>query len=103
MADIGRKVCRGDTLRPRADKPKGYEPTTMLQEFARARRTFAFCSCTIVALLFRLEKRHCGGRTSAGWGGAVSAASSQWKPALFFGKFALFHWKAQCQSSIGSG
>jgi hypothetical protein len=52
-------------MRPRADKPKDYEPLSMLQEFARNHRTFALCHGADGALTSEAGEKVSAGHASA--------------------------------------
>jgi len=68
VADIGRgRYARGGASRPRADKPKDYEPPSMLQQFVRDHRTFAFCDGTDFALANCARQKGPCSRTSIPW------------------------------------
>ena len=64
VADVGRKARQGGAWRPMADKPKGYEPAVIIQEFARAHRTFAFwmalTEICVISVKGAVSKLGCG-------------------------------------------
>ena len=76
MADIGRKARREGTWRPRADKPKGYEPAPILQELARDRRNFSIRNGIDFVAPSPAAQKVAQRVRPIGWGETARAASS---------------------------